>query len=182
MTLFNTELVDIPTQERIINILLKYRSYDVLINLLDSVTIKLLIYSYPAEAYKWLTGNPPPKDFLIYPALHLDPRGTVIYLWKQLAKELSTDDHRERLSDGVENLSWNKNNEGVADKIVKSLTSFPFEQAISTWLAVWKEWIQISNVDELMRNINQSQAKEDGNNLPRRMADWVEYQYILGGW
>ena len=42
MTLFNTKLVDIPTQKKIMNILLKYRSYDVLINLLDSILLKVL--------------------------------------------------------------------------------------------------------------------------------------------
>jgi hypothetical protein len=180
MTLYNAELVDVSTRRRFMSILLQYRAYDVLLNLLDGVTIKLLLHAYPVESYEWLTGNPPPADLLLHPSWHMDPRGTVIHLWKRLAAEISANNHHERLPDGAQSINWG--NQEIADAIVQELTSFPFEQAISTWFAAWKEWIQVSNTDELLRNFQQVQLEVDVNNMPRMMAEWVEYQYRLGGW
>ena len=180
MTLYNTELADISMQKRLLSVLVSYWAYDVLLNLLDKVTIKLLLQSYPAETSKWLMGKPHPADFLLHPDWHLDPRGTVLHLWKQIAIEISIDNSRERLSDGSESINWD--NHDIVDKIVKELASLPFEQALATWLTIWKEWVLVSNVSELLQNFQQVRSDLKIDDLPRMMAEWVEYQHRLGGW
>jgi hypothetical protein len=182
MPFIDTELVDTNTQRALLDLLLRYRTYDVLSHLLDGVTIELLLRSYPFETYEWLIGKEPPEDFLCHVDWYIDPRGMVIDLWKKVIAEIPGEDSGEGLPDGSDEISCNREGREVVSSIVHQLTTLGFYRAIHTWLSVWKEWIQVSNVDELLHKAQEAGLEMKVEDLPGMMAIWVEYQYRFAGW
>ena len=180
--LLDTELVDTNTRRALLDLLLRYRAYDALSHLLDGVTMELLLHSYPTETYEWLIGKEPPQDYLCHVDWYIDPRGMVIDLWKKIVADISAEDCGERLPDGHDEIPCNGQCRDVVNSIVAQLTALGFDQAVHTWLSVWKDWIRVSNVDELLRNAQQAGLEMKVEDLPGMMSVWVEYQYRFAGW
>lgn len=174
MSLYNPSEINLPIKTRILLLLQKSDSRFVLQNVLDVVFWNLLVQAYPLEEpYRWLSKSEDiPADLHQEKERYFDRRSLCYWFWDELGK-IDYGSPQQRLPRGSKP-------EHLIDHVLAELTSLPFLNAVSTWLAVCEEYLQVCNIDwYVAQDLEELRIWKDGEekDIPKYLAGMMALIY-----
>ena len=141
MALYNPNMVNLPIKARALLLMKQSDSRSVVQYSLDIVFWNLLVQSHSLEeSYRWLSNvEQIPADLYQKKDYYFDRRRLCYWFWDELCK-LDYSSPQQRLANG-------SRSEHLIENILAELYGLPFLNALHTWFATCKEYLQVCNID-----------------------------------
>jgi hypothetical protein len=171
MAPYDPRLIDVATCDSLLQILVPYRSFDVLFMILDDVALRLIKTAYPITiTFPWYTGVPAPPDADEHLHEYIPARSFMRWFWPRLYTDIDYGPPQQRWTDGTL-----VPDDALITSIIAQLTVFPFEMAIHTWFAVCVAWLQVCNADVFLAEDKKGRKPvTTTQEIPYHMAGMVE--------